>query len=156
MFCVFPGHPLAQPVLLCLLSSSILLPCHGGRHALWSYWLHWIFLGNWNLSVFLYLTQHFGISPYLYANSEVFDIFICILAVWFQAASPACTELETVMLDWLGKMLQLPECFIAGTHGRGGGVIQVTVICMCLLHVCFGQTLGWLPLSRSPTSFCIF
>lgn len=65
MFCVFPGHPLAQPVLLCLLSSSILLPCHGGRHALWSYWLHWIFLGNWNLSVFLYLTQHFEINPYL-------------------------------------------------------------------------------------------
>uniref|UniRef100_A0A8C7XF46 Aromatic-L-amino-acid decarboxylase n=1 Tax=Oryzias sinensis TaxID=183150 RepID=A0A8C7XF46_9TELE len=42
------------------------------------------------------------------------------------AASPACTELETVMLDWLGKMLQLPECFLAGTHGHGGGVIQGT------------------------------
>uniref|UniRef100_A0A7N6B5J6 Aromatic-L-amino-acid decarboxylase n=1 Tax=Anabas testudineus TaxID=64144 RepID=A0A7N6B5J6_ANATE len=42
------------------------------------------------------------------------------------AASPACTELETVMLDWLGKMLQLPECFIAGTDGHGGGVIQGT------------------------------
>nr|XP_061789328.1 aromatic-L-amino-acid decarboxylase-like isoform X2 [Nerophis lumbriciformis] len=42
------------------------------------------------------------------------------------AASPACTELETVMLDWLGRMLQLPECFIAGTHGHGGGVIQGT------------------------------
>uniref|UniRef100_A0A3B5BD52 Aromatic-L-amino-acid decarboxylase n=1 Tax=Stegastes partitus TaxID=144197 RepID=A0A3B5BD52_9TELE len=42
------------------------------------------------------------------------------------AASPACTELETVMLDWLGKMLQLPESFIAGTHGSGGGVIQGT------------------------------
>uniref|UniRef100_A0A8C2XHF5 Aromatic-L-amino-acid decarboxylase n=1 Tax=Cyclopterus lumpus TaxID=8103 RepID=A0A8C2XHF5_CYCLU len=42
------------------------------------------------------------------------------------AASPACTELETVMLDWLGKMLKLPDHFIAGTHGRGGGVIQGT------------------------------
>uniref|UniRef100_A0A3P8VPW4 Aromatic-L-amino-acid decarboxylase n=1 Tax=Cynoglossus semilaevis TaxID=244447 RepID=A0A3P8VPW4_CYNSE len=42
------------------------------------------------------------------------------------AASPACTELETVMLDWLGKMLQLPECFLAGTDGQGGGVIQGT------------------------------
>uniref|UniRef100_A0A8C6NLQ2 Aromatic-L-amino-acid decarboxylase n=1 Tax=Nothobranchius furzeri TaxID=105023 RepID=A0A8C6NLQ2_NOTFU len=48
----------------------------------------------------------------------------CIGFSW--AASPACTELETVMLDWLGKMLQLPECFIAGTHGHGGGVIQST------------------------------
>ncbi|CAB1334223.1 unnamed protein product, partial [Coregonus sp. 'balchen'] len=42
------------------------------------------------------------------------------------AASPACTELETVMMDWLGKMLKLPEDFIAGTHGQGGGVIQGT------------------------------
>uniref|UniRef100_A0A8C5DTR9 Aromatic-L-amino-acid decarboxylase n=1 Tax=Gouania willdenowi TaxID=441366 RepID=A0A8C5DTR9_GOUWI len=48
----------------------------------------------------------------------------CIGFSW--AASPACTELETVMLDWLGKMLQLPECFLAGTHGQGGGVIQGT------------------------------
>ncbi|XP_029958351.1 aromatic-L-amino-acid decarboxylase [Salarias fasciatus] len=48
----------------------------------------------------------------------------CIGFSW--AASPACTELETVMLDWLGKMLQLPECFIAGTSGQGGGVIQGT------------------------------
>uniref|UniRef100_A0AAR2LXW1 Aromatic-L-amino-acid decarboxylase n=1 Tax=Pygocentrus nattereri TaxID=42514 RepID=A0AAR2LXW1_PYGNA len=42
------------------------------------------------------------------------------------AASPACTELETVMLDWLGKMLNLPEEFLAGTKGKGGGVIQGT------------------------------
>uniref|UniRef100_A0A8C8YQT7 Aromatic-L-amino-acid decarboxylase n=1 Tax=Prolemur simus TaxID=1328070 RepID=A0A8C8YQT7_PROSS len=40
------------------------------------------------------------------------------------AASPACTELETVMMDWLGKMLQLPEAFLAGNQGKGGGVIQ--------------------------------
>lgn len=42
-----------------------------------------------------------------------------------QAASPACTELETVMMDWLGKMLELPEAFLAGRAGEGGGVIQV-------------------------------
>ncbi|XP_061772214.1 aromatic-L-amino-acid decarboxylase isoform X2 [Nerophis ophidion] len=48
----------------------------------------------------------------------------CIGFSW--AASPACTELETVMLDWLGKMLQLPESFLAGTSGHGGGVIQGT------------------------------
>ncbi|XP_068437301.1 aromatic-L-amino-acid decarboxylase [Clinocottus analis] len=48
----------------------------------------------------------------------------CIGFTW--AASPACTELETVMLDWLGKMLKLPEHFIAGTQGLGGGVIQGT------------------------------
>lgn len=48
----------------------------------------------------------------------------CIGFSW--AASPACTELETVMLDWLGKMLKLPDCFIAGTDGHGGGVLQST------------------------------
>lgn len=29
------------------------------------------------------------------------------------------------MMDWLGKMLQLPEAFLAGEAGEGGGVIQV-------------------------------
>ncbi|XP_048195532.1 aromatic-L-amino-acid decarboxylase [Perognathus longimembris pacificus] len=46
----------------------------------------------------------------------------CIGFSW--AASPACTELETVMMDWLGKMLELPGAFLAGSSGEGGGVIQ--------------------------------
>uniref|UniRef100_A0A4X2LBN2 Aromatic-L-amino-acid decarboxylase n=1 Tax=Vombatus ursinus TaxID=29139 RepID=A0A4X2LBN2_VOMUR len=46
----------------------------------------------------------------------------CIGFSWI--ASPACTELETVMLDWLGKMINLPEAFLAGKDGEGGGVIQ--------------------------------
>ncbi|MEQ8662939.1 MAG: pyridoxal-dependent decarboxylase, partial [Gammaproteobacteria bacterium] len=36
--------------------------------------------------------------------------------------SPACTELETHVLDWLVDMLGLPQRF--KSHGRGGGVIQ--------------------------------
>ncbi|XP_078284101.1 aromatic-L-amino-acid decarboxylase-like isoform X5 [Rhinoraja longicauda] len=47
----------------------------------------------------------------------------CIGFSW--AASPAHTELEMMMLDWLGKMLKLPEEFIFGTGGTGGGVIQL-------------------------------
>ena len=43
-----------------------------------------------------------------------------------QIASPACTELEVVMLDWLGKMLDLPAEFLACSGGKGGGVIQGT------------------------------
>lgn len=35
---------------------------------------------------------------------------------------PACTEVETHMLDWLVGMLGLPERFLSG--GAGGGVIQ--------------------------------
>ena len=41
-------------------------------------------------------------------------------------ASPACTELEMVTLDWLAKMLQLPSDFLFQSKGHGGGVIQVT------------------------------
>ncbi|OKL62536.1 hypothetical protein UA08_02152 [Talaromyces atroroseus] len=40
--------------------------------------------------------------------------------------SPACTELETVVMDWVGKALGLPECFQSTSANRGGGVIQGT------------------------------
>ena len=40
------------------------------------------------------------------------------------ATSPACTELETHVLDWLVGMLGLPEKFLS--TGSGGGVIQDT------------------------------
>ncbi|XP_017776880.1 PREDICTED: aromatic-L-amino-acid decarboxylase-like [Nicrophorus vespilloides] len=39
-------------------------------------------------------------------------------------ASPACTELEVVMMDWLGKLLELPKEFLNESEGPGGGVIQ--------------------------------
>ena len=39
-------------------------------------------------------------------------------------ASPACTELEVVTLDWLAQLLNLPACFRHSTAGPGGGVIQ--------------------------------
>ncbi|MGH8248241.1 MAG: pyridoxal-dependent decarboxylase, partial [Gammaproteobacteria bacterium] len=38
------------------------------------------------------------------------------------ATSPACTEVETHMLDWLVEMLGLPDQF--SSRGKGGGVIQ--------------------------------
>src|SRR5579864_3884125 len=38
------------------------------------------------------------------------------------ATSPACTELETLVLDWLVEMLDLPQNFLSTR--RGGGVIQ--------------------------------
>ncbi len=40
------------------------------------------------------------------------------------ATSPACTELETHMLDWLVQMLDLPQKFLSSD--TGGGVIQDT------------------------------
>ena len=38
------------------------------------------------------------------------------------ATSPACTELETLMLDWMVDLLGLPDRF--RSTGAGGGVIQ--------------------------------
>ena len=38
------------------------------------------------------------------------------------STSPACTELETHVLDWLVGMLDLPDVF--RSDGHGGGVIQ--------------------------------
>ncbi|KAJ1724545.1 hypothetical protein LPJ53_001191 [Coemansia erecta] len=42
--------------------------------------------------------------------------------------SPAVTELETVVMDWLGKLIGLDKRFLSikedGTEGEGGGVIQ--------------------------------
>jgi aromatic-L-amino-acid decarboxylase len=38
------------------------------------------------------------------------------------ATSPACTELETHVMDWLVEMLELPPAFLSS--GTGGGVIQ--------------------------------
>ena len=38
--------------------------------------------------------------------------------------SPAVTELETIVMDWLAQMLALPECFLS--KGSGGGIIQGT------------------------------
>ena len=55
------------------------------------------------------------------------DAISCIGFSW--VASPACTELEVVMMDWLADMLNLPEFYLASMNdggGLGGGVIQVT------------------------------
>src|SRR4029077_864308 len=50
------------------------------------------------------------------------------------STSPACTELETHVLDWLVSMLGLPEKFLSSKSG--GGVIQDTassaVLCALL------------------------
>ncbi|XVF45990.1 hypothetical protein PTKIN_Ptkin02bG0252200 [Pterospermum kingtungense] len=39
-------------------------------------------------------------------------------------SSPAATELEAIVMDWLGQMLELPQSFLFS--GTGGGVIQGT------------------------------
>ncbi|XP_045137004.1 histidine decarboxylase-like isoform X2 [Portunus trituberculatus] len=53
------------------------------------------------------------------------DAINCIGFTW--ASSPACTELEIVVMDWLARMLGLPDHFLHSCKDApGGGVIQTT------------------------------
>ncbi|TDZ25622.1 Aromatic-L-amino-acid decarboxylase [Colletotrichum orbiculare MAFF 240422] len=38
--------------------------------------------------------------------------------------SPAVTELETIVLDWLAQLLALPEPYLSTSSSRGGGVLH--------------------------------
>jgi glutamate/tyrosine decarboxylase-like PLP-dependent enzyme len=51
------------------------------------------------------------------------DMINCIGFNWH--ASPACTELETIVLDWMAKAFALPRPFLS-SQGCGGGMIQGT------------------------------
>lgn len=53
------------------------------------------------------------------------------------ATSPACTELETLVLDWLVEMLGLPQTFLS--TGAGGGVIQDTASSAALCALLAGR-----------------
>lgn len=46
------------------------------------------------------------------------------ISLFYQVASPAYTELEVAMMNWLGKLLGLPDEFLNSSEGPGGGVIQ--------------------------------
>ncbi|OQV26042.1 Histidine decarboxylase [Hypsibius exemplaris] len=78
-------------------------------------------------------------SPYMHAyfpalnsfpsllGDMLADAINCLGFTW--ASSPACTELETIVMDWLGKMIGLPQEFLHSTSNKmsdGGGVIQTT------------------------------
>ncbi|KAJ7969031.1 Tyrosine decarboxylase [Quillaja saponaria] len=47
-------------------------------------------------------------------------------------SSPAATELESIVMDWLGEMLKLPKAFLFS--GNGGGVLQGTT-CEAILGI---------------------
>jgi len=79
-------------------------------------------LTNWEASnkFFAYFKPH---ASYPAVLGEMVCAGINVMGFdWI--ASPACTELEVVVLDWLAKFLNLPEKFLASSDGPGGGVIQ--------------------------------
>ena len=54
------------------------------------------------------------------------------------STSPACTELETHVMDWLVGMLGLPEKFLSSS--TGGGVIQDTASSAALCALLAGRS----------------
>ncbi|WOG89653.1 hypothetical protein DCAR_0208891 [Daucus carota subsp. sativus] len=56
-------------------------------------------------------------------------------------SSPSATELENIVMDWLGKLLQLPKSFLFS--GGGGGVLQGTTCeaMLCTLVAARDRTL---------------
>ncbi|WVR04512.1 hypothetical protein IAU60_001516 [Kwoniella sp. DSM 27419] len=72
-------------------------------------------------------------SPQFFAYFPANSTFECMLADLYSASvsnpgfnwicSPACTELEQVVVEWIAKMLGLSEHFW-GSSGVGGGVIM--------------------------------
>ena len=60
--------------------------------------------------------------------------------IW--ATSPACTELETLVLDWVAQMLNLPSAFLSTQ--AGGGVIQESAssAALCALLAARERTTG--------------
>ncbi|XP_059668679.1 tyrosine decarboxylase-like [Cornus florida] len=80
-------------------------------------------------------------------------------------SSPAATELESITMDWLGKMLNLPESFLF--YGGGGGVLQGTTCeaMLCMLTAARDQilsgddareNLGKLVIYESDQTHCAF
>nr|XP_057944586.1 histidine decarboxylase isoform X1 [Doryrhamphus excisus] len=77
-------------------------------------------------------------SPYMHAyypsltswpsmlGDMLADAINCVGFTW--ASSPACTELEMNVMDWLCKALGLPHFFLHHhSESRGGGILQSTV-----------------------------
>ncbi len=75
--------------------------------------------------------QHPGFFAYFPANTSFPSILGELLSAGLGVqgmswvTSPACTEVETLMLDWMQELLDLPERF-RSTSDHGGGVIQGT------------------------------
>ncbi|XP_020287711.1 histidine decarboxylase isoform X2 [Pseudomyrmex gracilis] len=72
-------------------------------------------------------------SPASLLGDMLADAVNCLGFTW--ASSPACTELETIVTNWLGEMIGLPEDFLHRPGHTGGGVLQTTaseatLICM--------------------------
>ncbi|XP_066152590.1 aromatic-L-amino-acid decarboxylase-like isoform X1 [Euwallacea fornicatus] len=96
-------NTMAFSILPCLLSNRTVLSCHRrrtlyGRHRRCCHGL--------------------GLLRYVIKERKFLKEFL------FQKSSPAVVELEVRVMDWLAKILGLPEEFLNCSEGPGGGLIQ--------------------------------
>ncbi|KAJ8646638.1 hypothetical protein MRB53_008386 [Persea americana] len=68
-------------------------------------------------------------------------------------ASPAATELESIVMDWMGKMLKLPSAFLFSGNEDGGGVMHGSTCeaAVCTMAVARDRVLkkiGWDNISK--------
>ncbi|XP_036356878.1 aromatic-L-amino-acid decarboxylase-like isoform X2 [Octopus sinensis] len=68
------------------------------------------------------------------------DTLVNVVISW--KSSPAATELEVIVLDWLAKAIKLPEIFLSTSEGSGGGVIQSSTTENILISLFTARTLG--------------
>ncbi|KAK2717342.1 histidine decarboxylase-like [Artemia franciscana] len=78
-------------------------------------------------------------SPASLLGDMLADAIGCLGFTW--ASSPACTELESLVMDWLGKMIGLPNEFLHTCKtSAGGGVIQTTASEATFVALLAGRT----------------
>lgn len=89
-------------------------------------------------------------SPPALLGDMLSDALAVIGFSW--VASPACTELETVVMDWLARLVALPDDFCSSAGKGGGGVIQGTAseATLCALLAAKARALAALRKSSPP------
>ncbi|XP_030746672.1 3,4-dihydroxyphenylacetaldehyde synthase-like [Sitophilus oryzae] len=100
-----------------------------------------------NTSIVPGLTQWH--SPYFHAFFPTGQSYPAIIGELFMAgigavasnweSSPAVVELEVRVMDWLAKILGLPEEFLNSSDGPGGGVIQTAASESTLVGLLVGK-----------------
>lgn len=91
-------------------------------------------------------------SPPALLGDMLSDALAVIGFSW--VASPACTELETVVMDWLARLIGLPDVFYSSAGKGGGGVIQGTAseATLCALLAAKARALAALRKASPPAA----
>lgn len=122
-----PGGSLAESSHACLLPESDFMALYARGHAGRCHQLCWIHLGEGTTCTIFSTTLPKNNKNIAITKSCQSKLIILVIFGFEQASSPACTELEMNVMDWLCKALGLPSFFLHHHPGsRGGGILQVT------------------------------